>query len=181
MNKRVLSPLLLLACGLAAWPAKAVVEVAPTGFLVRHDIAVAAPPAKVYQALVGQVGSWWNPRHSYTGDGANLSIDARAGGCFCERFPDGGGIEHMRVVYVSPPTAVRMTGGLGPLQSSGLAGAMTWKLSENGTGTRLELTYSVGGFMQGGFEKMAPAVDGMLLEQVQRLRLFVETGKPVSQ
>jgi len=32
--------------------------------------------------------------------------------------------------------------------------------------------------MEGGFEKMAPAADGMLGEQVQRLKLFVETGSP---
>lgn len=179
MNKHLLPPLVLLLCGLAALPAKAAVDVTPTGFVVRHDVAIGAPPARVYQALVGQVGSWWNPRHSYSGDGANLSIDARPGGCFCERLPNGGGVEHMRVVYVVPAAALRMTGGLGPLQSSGLAGALSWKLSDNGTGTRLEVSYSVGGFMQGGFERMAPAVDGMVGEQVQRLRLFIETGSPV--
>jgi hypothetical protein len=55
---------------------------------------------------------------------------------------------------------------------------MTWKLTGGPDNTRLELSYSVGGFIQGGFEKIAPAVETMLREQVDRLRLFVETGKP---
>jgi hypothetical protein len=42
----------------------------------------------------------------------------------------------------------------------------------------LELSYSVGGFMEGGFEKVAPAVEGMLTEQVARLKRYIETGKP---
>ncbi len=44
----------------------------------------------------------------------------------------------------------------------------------------MELTYSVGGFIDGGFDKMAPAVDGVLGEQLERLKRFVETGKPAA-
>ena len=75
-----------------------VVQVNSTGFLVRHEVNVKAAPAKVYDALVGQVGSWWDPQHTYSGDSKNLAIDARPGGCFCERLENGGGIEHMRIV-----------------------------------------------------------------------------------
>jgi hypothetical protein len=55
---------------------------------------------------------------------------------------------------------------------------MTWKLSPAGKGTRLELTYSVGGFIPGGFESLAPAVERVTGEQVERLKRFVETGTP---
>jgi hypothetical protein len=44
--------------------------------------------------------------------------------------------------------------------------------------TRVELSYSVGGFIEGGFEEVAPAVEEVLREQFDRLKLFVETGKP---
>jgi uncharacterized protein YndB with AHSA1/START domain len=154
--------------------AAAVVTLAATGFLVRHEVAVAAPPAKVYEALVGKAGSWWSPRHTYSGDAANLSIDARAGGCFCEKLKDGGSVEHMRVVFVAPNSAVRMSGALGPLQAHGLAGSLTWRLVPAGDATTLSVTYSVGGFMDGGFEKIAPAVDGVLGDQVQRLKSYAE-------
>ncbi|HMF46902.1 MAG TPA: SRPBCC domain-containing protein [Candidatus Udaeobacter sp.] len=155
-------------------------EIAPNGFLVKFDVSINAPAPQVYDALVGQIGSWWNPEHTYSHDAKNLSIDARPGGCFCEKLPNGGGLEHLRVVYVAPPQVVRFSGALGPLQASGVAGSMTWKLTGGPDNTRLELSYSVGGFIPGGFDKMAPAVEAMLREQLDRLKLFIETGKPTT-
>lgn len=155
-----------------------VAEVAPAGFMVRHEVTIAAAPDKVYAALTGGIGSWWNSDHTYSHDSKNLSIDLRPGGCFCEKLPDGGGVEHMRVVYLSPGHTLRMTGALGPLQASGLSGSMTWRLVATQGSTTVDLSYSVGGYMQGGFEKIAPTVDAVLGEQLSRLKAFVETGKP---
>jgi len=155
-------------------------QVTQNGFLVKFEVNVNAPAAKVYDALVGQVGSWWNPEHTYSHDAKNLSIDARPGGCFCEKLPNGGGIEHLRVVYVASPQVIRFSGALGPLQASGVAGSMTWKLTGGPDNTRLDLSYSVGGFIPGGFEKIAPAVEAMLREQLDRLKQFIETGKPTT-
>ncbi len=152
--------------------------VTPTGFLVKFDVSVNAPLAKVYDALVGQIGSWWDSGHTYSGDAKNLSIDARPGGCFCEKLPNGGAIEHLRVIYVAPREVLRLSGSLGPLQASGVAGSMTWKLTGGSDNTRVQVSYSVGGFIEGGFEKVAPAVKSVLREQFDRLKLFVETGKP---
>jgi uncharacterized protein YndB with AHSA1/START domain len=159
-------------------PAKSAPQVTPNGFLVRLEANVNAPKPKVYDALVGQVGSWWNPEHTYSHDAKNLSIDPRPGGCFCEKLPNGGGVEHLRVVYIAPRELLRLSGGLGPLQASGVAGSMTWKLTGDGDNTRVQLSYAVGGFIDGGFDKIAPAVESMLNEQLDRLKLFVETGKP---
>ena len=165
---------LILALLLAPCCASATVaSVTAQGFLLRHEVSIAAPPAKVYDTIVN-IGSWWSPSHTYTKNAANLSIEPRAGGCFCERFPDGGFVEHMRVVYAAPGAALRLSGALGPLAAHGLAGSLTVRLAPAGEGTALVLTYSVGGFMEGGFEKMAPAVDGMWAEQVRRLKSFIE-------
>ena len=159
---------------------RAAPQVTSTGFLVKLEANINAPAAKVYETLIGQIGSWWNPEHTYSHDAKNLSIDARPGGCFCEKLPNGGGIEHLRVIYVAPPQVVRFSGALGPLQASGVAGSMTWKLTDDAGSTRLELSYSVGGFIHGGLGKIAPAVEAMLREQLDRLKLFVETGKPTT-
>lgn len=156
----------------------AVRQVGPAGFTVRHEAVLTAPPAKVYEALLA-VGTWWNPQHSYSKDSRNLSIDPRPGGCFCERLKDGGGVEHLRVVFAQPGAFLRMTGGLGPLQGSGVSGSLTVAVKAAEAGTKLELTYDVGGHLEMGFEKMAPMVDGMLQDQVERLRSLVDTGSPV--
>ena len=166
------SALVTFGSGLAA-----AAEIGSNGFLVRIERIVTAPPARVYDALIGQVGSWWNPQHTYSGDSKNLSIDPRPGGCFCERLPNGG-VEHMRVVLLKTNEMVRLAGGLGPLQASGVSGSMTWRLSPTEKGTKLELTYSVGGFIASGFDSIAPAVERVLAEQADRLMHFVETGTP---
>ena len=176
MRHRLLGAAAVLA--LAGTSGQSAPKVTPTGFLVKLEANTNASAAKVYEALIGQIGSWWNPEHTYSHDATNLSIDPRPGGCFCEKLPNGAGIEHLRVVYIAPPQLVRFSGALGPLQGSGLAGSMTWKLTGGAENTRVQLSYSVGGFIDGGFEKIAPAVEGMLSDQLNRLKLFVETGNP---
>jgi len=176
MSVRTAALVTLLAFSGAA-PA-AVVDAAPAGFTVKHQATIAAPPEKVYRALTNEVGKWWDGAHTYSGDASNLSIDAKAGGCFCEKLADGGSIEHMRVVLAWPKKLFRMTGGLGPLQQTGAAGSLTFKLTSAPAGTTLEMTYVVGGYTTGGFEKLAPLVDAVLGSQFTRFTAFVETGSP---
>ena len=104
----------------AAGPAAAEVKsVTANGFEVASTATIAAPPDRVYAAL-GEVGRWWSPSHTFSRDAANLSMELRAGGCFCERLKDGGSVQHMRVVYAAPGAGLRLRGGLGPLQVEGV-------------------------------------------------------------
>jgi hypothetical protein len=159
------------AFALLAAPAGAAVKsAAPGGFEVENRVAVAAPPAAVY-AEIGRIGDWWDSAHTYSGDAHNMTLDLRAGGCFCERLPAGGGVEHMRVVYAAPASALRLVGGLGPLQGEGVSGVLTFSLKPATGGTEVRLDYIVGGYLRGGGETMAPAVDQVLGAQLERLRL----------
>ena len=150
---------------------------APQGFTVRIAVDVAAPPARVYQALTERIGSWWDKDHTYSGNAANLSIDARPGGCFCERLPGSGGVAHMTVIYAEPGKLLRLSGGLGPLQDVAVSGVMSWKLSEAGGKTTIEVTYKVSGYAPGeqGVGALAAPVDAVLSAQVRRLAEFVST------
>ena len=164
--------LMLLAAAISATHA-AVIDATSSGFLVQHEVAIQASPEKVYDTLI-QVGHWWAPEHTYSHEAKNLSIDPRPGGCFCERLPAGGGVEHMRVVNVQPNKALRLIGALGPLQGSGLIGSLTWTLTPSATGTMVRLSYSVGGYTQGGVDKLAPVVDQVLGQQIGRLKRSAE-------
>ena len=155
-----------------------VIESTAAGFLVRNTAVINAPPAKVYAALTEGIGSWWDPAHTFSHDARNLSVDATPGGCFCEHLPDGGGVEHMRVVYAAPGKLLRLTGAIGPLQEAALTGTMTWNLSQSGGGTTVELIYTVGGFRAGGFRDLPTVVDAVLRGQLARLKALVETGRP---
>ncbi len=76
-------------------PASAeVVGVQDSGFSIRIAVDVAAAPAAVFKVLTEQVGAWWSSSHTFSGKASNLSIEAKAGGCFCEVLPNGG-VRHM--------------------------------------------------------------------------------------
>lgn len=169
--------MLLLALVVARPAAAEVVDVGPAGFSVHVTADVKALPPAVFRTLTAEIGRWWNADHSFSGDAASLHIDARPGGCFCETMPNGG-VQHMVVTHVMAPTTLVLRGGLGPLGSMGIDGAMEWSLREQNGRTRLELTYNVGGYAKGGFAALAPAVDGVLAEQVARLVSLIETGRP---
>ena len=130
--------------------------------------------------MAGRVGEWWDPQHTFSGDAKNLSIDPRPGGCFCESLPSGGGVEHLRVVHAAPGRMLRLSGGLGPLQAFGVAGSLTWKLEEADGATAVEVTYVVGGFMEGGLERIGAPVGAVIGEQLGRLKRFVEAGEPTA-
>jgi uncharacterized protein YndB with AHSA1/START domain len=167
----------LIALGVAAPAAAAVVDSQLNGFEVHEVAQIAAPPEKVWAAL-GQIGAWWKPEHTYSGDAHNLSLELKVGGCFCERLPNGGGVGHMIVDMTEPNRLVRLAGALGPLAGTGGNGHMAITLAPAEGGTRLELTYDFGGYAKGGVTQWAVPVDGVLGEQVERLKRYVETGKP---
>lgn len=161
--------LILLTAVLSASAAAEVKPSTPAHFVIESKAIVAAAPAEVY-AMLGRPGEWWNKNHTYSGDAANLSLDLRAGGCFCERVPEGGGtIEHLRIVYAQPGQMLRAQGGLGPLQAEAVAGTLSWDLKPAGQGTEITQTYIVSGHVRSGMEELAPIVDRVLAEQLSGL------------
>lgn len=170
-------PLVLLLLALSVAPASAeVVDAQPTGFALKYAYDIAKPREVVYRAIA-ELPRWWDAAHSYSGQAASLSLDARPGGCFCETLP-GGGVQHMVVIHANAPGQLSLNGGLGPLAALGVTGALQWTLTERSGGTHLEVTYNVGGFMPGGLASLARVVDQVIALQVKRFTTFVETGRP---
>jgi len=153
-----------------------VVDKGPAGFTLRIEQRTTATPAATYKAFVEGLAMWWDGAHTYSGSSKNLSIDARPGGCFCEAFPAGGGTEHARVIYVEPGKILRMQGALGPLQGSGVASVLTWAFDPAEGGAKVTLTVATGGYLPGGFDQLAPLVDGVLKGQVTRLAAYAATA-----
>jgi uncharacterized protein YndB with AHSA1/START domain len=176
--KRLLiaAALALTATALSSEAGAEVVDAQPNGFEVKREAVLNAPADKVYAAL-SQPSRWWNKDHTWSGSAANLSLAPMAGGCFCEKLPNGGSVMHMTVVFAQPSQALRLSGALGPLQMTGATGALGWVLSEKDGKTTLTQTYDVGGYAKGGLDKLAPVVDKVLGEQFDRLTAYVETGK----
>ncbi|HET6972244.1 MAG TPA: ATPase [Phenylobacterium sp.] len=146
------------------------------GFRLKYVAQVAAPPARVYQAI-GEIGRWWSDDHTYSGKAANFTLPLQANACLCEALPGGGGVRHGVVEAVVPNQLVRLEAALGPLQDEGVATAWAFALKPKDGGTELTVTYNVGG-LRPEMAAAAPGVDGVLGEQVARFKRYVETGKP---
>lgn len=169
---------LMIALALSCPGRAAVVESAANGFAIVQTVRIAAPPDKVYDALV-RPALWWSSGHTFSRSAANLSLEARAGGCFCEALPNGGSVRHAEIVYADPGSALRLRGPLGPFQGQGVDSAITFTLKAAGAGgTELEMENIVGGFMKGGFGAWPGRADAMLAEQIARLKAFLEAGSP---
>jgi uncharacterized protein YndB with AHSA1/START domain len=173
-------PFVILVLALAAGNVRAEVKAAAgDSFVIVYSQRIAAAPARVYAALPA-VDTWWNSEHTWSGNAANLSLKAEAGGCFCERWKDGS-VEHGRVIMALPDKLLRLQTALGPLQGRAVTGVLTFQLApEEKTGaaaTVLNLTYVVNGTASSALDKSAPAVNEVLGEQFARLVRFIETGK----
>jgi len=174
---RQFSPAAALALLLAGPATAAVVNAGPSGFELKQTVHIAASADKVYAALI-QPKLWWSSDHTFSQNAANLSLDARAGGCFCEALPNGGSVQHEVVVQAAPGEALVMRGALGPFQARGVDGALAFRLAPAAGGTDLTMTNDLGGYMSEGFADWAPRADDMLAGQMARLKAYVETGKP---
>jgi hypothetical protein len=176
---------LLLVTALLAAPAAADVVATTDGTFVSHvEARVPATPAQVWAELLAPA-RWWDPAHTWSGQAAGLYLDAQATGCFCELLPlpEGaepgarrGSVEHLHVIHVAPERLLRMTGGLGPLQSEPVSAVLTISLKPEGTGTLIAFDYRVAGLitLKGG--EIAGPVDQVLSAQIARLA--ARSGQP---
>lgn len=157
-----------------------VVSESDAGFVSRVTIDVKASAADAWPVMTTPSG-WWMDRHTFSGSAANLTLMPSAGGCFCEKLPPAddksgqakslrpGSVEHMRVVYVQPGEALRMIGGLGPLQSEAVSASLTMTLKSIPGGTRITWVYVVGGYARYKPAEISKMVDGVMAAQIARL------------
>jgi hypothetical protein len=164
LMKRTIA-VVLFAFALAHVAVADIADSGTTGFTFKTTLNIQAPPETVYKQFLA-IGNWWDPNHTYSGDAHNLSIEQKAMGCLCETLPNGGAVRKMIV----------MSGGLGPLQSLAATGTMKIVLSPAGDGTKLDVTYSVGGYLPAGMNTFASPVNEVLMGQFARFKSYVETG-----
>ena len=169
----------LAATGAAPLSAE-IVETSDTHFVTRDSAVVDANAADVWMALISPA-KWWTDAHSWSGDAANMTLVPQGGGCFCERLVSAdsenssalaGSARHMTVIMADPGKVLRMRGGLGPLQSEPADGVLTISLAPegaDGTQTRITWEYVVGGAMRYPIATIAPAVDGVMSQQLAGL------------
>ena len=164
------------ALAVAAPAAAEVVSSSPTTIDIHDSLTIDAPIQQVWDTLRAPQ-RWWSKEHTYSDNAANLYLDTQATGCFCERLPDHGSVEHARIVYIEAPRMMRLTGALGPLQAEAVVGTLTFKLDPEGSNaTKVTLDYVVSGYVRVGADKLAPKVDEVLGLQLAGLKKATEVA-----
>lgn len=169
--------ILLLLPSLFATAAQAEVsQSAADGFIVEHRFQLAATPAQAWQAL-GHPERWWPKEHTWSGSPKNLSLKTELGGCFCERWKDGGA-EHGRVIMVRRNALLRLDAALGPFQDMAISGVLSVALKPQDGGTVATVTYRVSGTAEHGFDKMVAVVDQVVGQQWRGFADYASSRKP---
>ena len=146
-----------------------------SGFTVENTITVPVDTKTAWRALVKDAGRWWPKDHTWWDDKGKLTIDARAGGCFCE-VSGKAQAQHMTVAMVIPEELLRMRGALGPMQGMGLDGVLEFRLKalERGDGTQITMFFRNGGYTPDDLSKFAPVVDKVQALQLGGLKKLLE-------
>lgn len=171
--RRICGVAVLVLASLCHTALAAVKDATAGGFTVENTEVVPVDADTAWNALVQDVDRWWPKDHSWWGQASKLSIDPRAGGCFCE-IAGARQAQHMTVTFVDPGKTLRMIGGLGPLQGMGLSGALEFRLAPaDGGGTRVTLFYRAGGYSPDDIGKFAPVVDKVQAQQLGGLAAYL--------
>ncbi len=158
MGRRMLAGLLLAGLPLAA--AAEVKLASADAMLIRHEFRIAAPAARAWQSLL-HPERWWPPDHTWSGRREALTLEAVAGGCFCERW-DAGSAQHVRVVMAVPGRALKIDAALGPFLEMAISGILSVALEEKDSVTTAVVTYRVSGDPAHQLDRLAPIVDQVL-------------------
>jgi len=155
----------------------AVTQSSPDGAIIVHRFPIAASPQAAWKVLV-HPELWWPSDHTWSGDRANLRLEAQAGGCFCENWGEASA-EHGRIVMAQPGMLLRIRGALGPLQEMAVTAVLTVKLAATGSGgTEATVTYRISGDASHKLDAFIPAVDQVIGMQFGAFAAYASTPKP---
>ncbi len=168
MNRNALFGAIGFSFALLGCASAEVISATPDHFTLKLEAETELTPDEVWARLVDPE-SWWLPDHTYSGDSANLSIDAQAGGLWREDW-DGGSVWHGSVLRAEPGKVLVLNAPFGPLQ--GLAVTSVWTISldaqEDG-GTKITFDHVTNGTSASELDALAPAVDFVKSEALKSL------------
>lgn len=137
-------------------------------FILKHEVVVPLDTRASYR-LLGKPSQWWSSAHTWSGNAKNMSLQLKAGGCFCETW-NGNSVMHAQVIFAQPGSVLRLQGGFGPLQDMAVNAVLTYKLKKESDGTHVEMIYRVSGNPSHKLSSLAGIVDKVLGEQLEGFR-----------
>ena len=137
-------------------------------FIIEHEVVVPINAQASYR-LLGKPSQWWNSEHTWSGDARNMSMQLKAGGCFCEKWNDNS-VMHAQVIAAQPGKLLQLQGALGPLQNMAVTAVLSFSLKQEQSGTRVQLRYRVRGIDSHKLAGLDAEVDAVLGKQLEGFR-----------
>ncbi len=143
--------------------------------VIEQEIAVAAPRAKVFAALTGDVGAWWGrPYIQDVDEVVSIVIEPELGGRFLERWGDGDGAVWCVVTTFRRDRCLILQGTMA--MPGAVFGSIRFDLEDgDGDGTLLKLSHHAIGEVTDDLRQGYDAGWSDLLGR--RLKTWVETGE----
>ena len=144
---------------------------------VELEIEIAAPPERVWQALVEETGNWW-PKDFYAGaDAKNFILEPHLGGRMYEDWGGGSGATWYTVIEINPVRSLGLAGHYPPVFGGPSTSILRLELAASGTGTTLSLSDSE-------FRPVTEKTHGVLEEGWRELfekalKRYVESGQSI--
>ena len=165
MIKRMLIAISLSFYGFAAHAE--IIAATPQHYELRHEAVSDRTPDALWERLL-EPADWWKSDHTYSGDAANLSLDARAGGLWREEWATGS-VVHGVVLNRQDGKSLRLDAPFGPLQGMGVTVIWTIDIAREGEGSKITFTEIANGSTNSALDKLAPAVDTVKQEAIESL------------
>jgi uncharacterized protein YndB with AHSA1/START domain len=154
-----------------------IIQSSADGAMVEHHFRIQATPRAAWDALV-HPELWWPSDHTWSGDRANLRLEAQAGGCFCENWGESSA-EHGRVVMSQPGKLLRIRGALGPMQAMAVTAVLAVTLAPSAAGaTDATVTYRVSGDASQKVDTFIAGVDQVIGQQFGAFAAYASATKP---
>jgi uncharacterized protein YndB with AHSA1/START domain len=143
--------------------------------VIDMQIPIAAPPAEVYEAFVGQIAHWWDKGFLMAEGTTDIVLEARPGGLLFETDGQGGGCVWAQVIALAPGKSIRLGVPNGVIWAG--PGYYSLKFDDAGDGSTLVVLHheSTQPKSQAGDGHSGYAYGWNAL-LVERLKPFVEQG-----
>jgi len=141
---------------------------------VELEIRIEAPPERVWQALVEEIGRWW-PQDFYAGPAKSFRLEAELGGRMYEDWGNGAGATWYQVTEIHPGRSLGLSGTMPAAFGGPALSLLRLVLRPDGEATVLELTDSE--FRKPSEKAHASLDEGWRLLFEQAFKQYVEGGE----
>lgn len=140
---------------------------------IEQEVAIAAPPARVFDALTSDLAAWWGAPYLISAAARDIVLEPTLGGRMYEVWGADDGALWGTVTGIRRNELLEVTGAIA--MNSAVQGKINFELEATEQGTRLKFSHrAIGDFDEGSAQGYSSGWNDLL---ATRLKAFVEDGE----